>query len=93
MAVNPGVLDREGTVVRLSTRWGQSWHRRDVADSRFVGQVAEQCAADSSDMFDTHSRRLAPSLDADGRRETFSMPYRYVWPSELDLMARLAGQT
>jgi SAM-dependent methyltransferase len=28
---------------------------------------------------------------ADGRRETFSMPYRYVWPSELDLMARLAG--
>jgi SAM-dependent methyltransferase len=26
-----------------------------------------------------------------GRRETFSMPYRYVWPSELDLMARLAG--
>jgi SAM-dependent methyltransferase len=30
---------------------------------------------------------------ADGRRETFSMPYRYVWPSELDLMARLAGLT
>ena len=23
--------------------------------------------------------------------ETFSAPYRYVWPSELDLMARLAG--
>jgi SAM-dependent methyltransferase len=30
---------------------------------------------------------------ADGRRESFSMPYRYVWPSELDLMARLAGMT
>ena len=30
---------------------------------------------------------------ADGRRETFSVPYRYVWPSELDLMARLAGLT
>jgi len=30
---------------------------------------------------------------ADGRLETFSMPFRYVWPSELDLMARLAGMT
>jgi SAM-dependent methyltransferase len=29
----------------------------------------------------------------DGRCETFSAPYRYVWPSELDLMARLAGLT
>jgi hypothetical protein len=27
----------------------------------------------------------------DGRCEIFSAPYRYVWPSELDLMARLAG--
>ena len=27
----------------------------------------------------------------DGQLETFSMPFRYVWPSELDLMARLAG--
>jgi SAM-dependent methyltransferase len=26
-----------------------------------------------------------------GRRDTFSVPFRYVWPSELDLMARLAG--
>jgi SAM-dependent methyltransferase len=25
------------------------------------------------------------------RVETFSMPFRYAWPSELDLMARLAG--
>jgi len=31
--------------------------------------------------------------DEDGRLETFSAPYRYVWPSELDLMARLAGMT
>jgi SAM-dependent methyltransferase len=29
----------------------------------------------------------------DGRLETFSAPFRYVWPSELDLMARLAGMT
>lgn len=27
------------------------------------------------------------------RVEVFSAPYRYVWPSELDLMARLAGMT
>jgi hypothetical protein len=25
--------------------------------------------------------------------ETFSAPFRYVWPAELDLMARLAGMT
>lgn len=29
----------------------------------------------------------------DGRLETFSAPFRYVWPAELDLMARLTGMT
>jgi SAM-dependent methyltransferase len=29
----------------------------------------------------------------DGKLEIFSAPYRYVWPAELDLMARLAGLT
>ena len=29
----------------------------------------------------------------DDRLEVVSMPFRYVWPSELDLMARLAGMT
>jgi SAM-dependent methyltransferase len=29
----------------------------------------------------------------DSQLEVFSAPYRYVWPSELDLMARLAGMT
>src|SRR5215471_11639027 len=28
-----------------------------------------------------------------GQVETFSAPFRYVWLSELDLMARLAGMT
>jgi hypothetical protein len=28
---------------------------------------------------------------ADGAYELLSVPFRYVWPSELDLMARLAG--
>ena len=27
----------------------------------------------------------------DGELKTFASPYRYVWPSELDLMARIAG--
>jgi SAM-dependent methyltransferase len=29
----------------------------------------------------------------DGKAETFSARFRYVWPSELDLMARIAGMT
>jgi len=29
----------------------------------------------------------------DGKLEVASVPFRYVWPSELDLMARLAGMT
>ena len=29
----------------------------------------------------------------EGRLERVSMPFRYVWPSELDLMAQLAGMT
>jgi SAM-dependent methyltransferase len=29
----------------------------------------------------------------DGRLEILSVPFRYVWPSELDLMARLGGMT
>jgi SAM-dependent methyltransferase len=29
----------------------------------------------------------------DGRLEASSLPFRYVWPAELDLMARLAGMT
>jgi SAM-dependent methyltransferase len=31
--------------------------------------------------------------ESDGRWENLSMPFRYVWPAELDLMARLAGLT
>ena len=29
----------------------------------------------------------------DGEADVFSVPFRYVWPAELDLMARLAGLT
>ncbi|MFL5768010.1 MAG: class I SAM-dependent DNA methyltransferase [Actinomycetota bacterium] len=31
--------------------------------------------------------------NVDGRYERSSMPFRYVWPSELDLMAQIAGMT
>jgi SAM-dependent methyltransferase len=30
---------------------------------------------------------------ADGKLDVLSIPFRYVWPAELDLMARLAGMT
>jgi hypothetical protein len=30
-------------------------------------------------------------FERDGRIEMWSPPFRYVWPAELDLMARLAG--
>jgi SAM-dependent methyltransferase len=47
------------------------------------------------DEFDVASQGLVShhySL-GDGRLEVVSVPFRYVWPSELDLMARLAGMT
>ena len=37
-----------------------------------------------------------PRIAGRGSRGTYqlvSMPFRYVWPAELDLMARLAGMT
>ena len=30
-------------------------------------------------------------MEVEGRLVRHSAPYRYVWPSELDLMARIAG--
>ena len=45
------------------------------------------------DEFDTATQRLTSHHYAvrDGKLELHSIPFRYVWPSELDLMARLAG--
>ena len=45
------------------------------------------------DEYDVASQRLVSHhyRVADGRLEVLSIPFRYVWPSELDLMARLAG--
>lgn len=47
------------------------------------------------DEYDVASQRLVSHhySVADGKFELHSVPFRYVWPSELDLMARLAGMT
>jgi SAM-dependent methyltransferase len=47
------------------------------------------------DEFDTASQRLVSHHYSvrDGSLEVTSMPFRYVWPSELDLMARIAGMS
>lgn len=45
------------------------------------------------DQYDIAEQRLTSHhLElVDGRWERFSLPFRYVWPAELDLMAELAG--
>ncbi len=50
----------------------------------------EGCAFD---VYDVATQEMSSNyvLVADGRAEYRSIPFRYVWPAELDLMARLAG--
>jgi len=45
------------------------------------------------DIYDTATQAMSSNYITltDGRGEYRSIPFRYVWPSELDLMARLAG--
>ncbi|WP_077801804.1 class I SAM-dependent methyltransferase [Streptomyces sp. JHA26] len=45
------------------------------------------------DTYDTVTQAMSSNYVTvvDGRTEHTSIPFRYVWPSELDLMARLAG--
>jgi SAM-dependent methyltransferase len=45
------------------------------------------------DTFDLANQRLVSHhyRIVDGRADTFRSPHRFVWPSELDLMAKLAG--
>jgi SAM-dependent methyltransferase len=48
------------------------------------------------DEYDPATQRLWShhvTTRADGRIERSATPFRYVWPSELDLMARIAGMT
>jgi SAM-dependent methyltransferase len=45
------------------------------------------------DVYDTATQAMSSNYITveDGRGEYHSIPFRYVWPAELDLMARLAG--
>ena len=47
------------------------------------------------DEYDVASQRLTSHhyTVEEGKLRAFAMPFRYVWPAELDLMARLAGMT
>ncbi|OHV31558.1 MULTISPECIES: class I SAM-dependent DNA methyltransferase [Pseudofrankia] len=47
----------------------------------------------SYDVFDVATQRMSSNYVeiVDGRGTVRSIPFRYVWPAELDLMARLAG--
>jgi SAM-dependent methyltransferase len=61
------------------------------------GQTAVVFRSDESgwgiDEYDVANQGLTSHhLDVDGNRVTYaSVPFRYVWPAELDLMAELAG--
>jgi hypothetical protein len=46
------------------------------------------------DVYDTATQAMCSNyvkITADGRGSFWSVPFRYVWPAELDLMAQLAG--
>ncbi len=45
------------------------------------------------DIYDVATQAMSSNYVTigDGRAESYSIPFRYVWPSELDLMAQLAG--
>ncbi|GJF26454.1 class I SAM-dependent DNA methyltransferase [Streptomyces sp. HO565] len=61
------------------------------------GQTAVPFRIDATqwafDTYDTVTQAMSSNYVTvvDGRAEHTSIPFRYVWPSELDLMARLAG--
>ena len=62
-----------------------------------VGQTVLPIRADpegfSYDVYDVVTQRFSSQLFyiVDGRVEAFPVEFRYAWPAELDLMARLAG--
>jgi SAM-dependent methyltransferase len=45
------------------------------------------------DLYDCATQKMTSNYvdDIDGREQLRSIPFRYVWPSQLDLMARIAG--
>jgi hypothetical protein len=63
---------------------GETFHAFHVGESRW-----------GIDEYDVRNQGLTSHHfeTVDGKLERFSAPFRYVWPSELDLMAQLAGMT
>jgi SAM-dependent methyltransferase len=59
-------------------------------DARPFGVSPDRCAFD---VYDVATQAMSSNYYeiVDGRAEFTTYPFRYVWPSELDLMARLAG--
>lgn len=63
---------------------GETFHAFHVSEARW-----------GMDEYDVRNQELTSHHFEviDGKLERFSAPFRYVWPSELDLMAQLAGMT
>ena len=63
---------------------GETFHAFHVSESRW-----------GIDEYDVRNQGLTSHHfeTVDGKLERFSAPFRYVWPSELDLMAQLAGMS
>src|SRR4051812_34012530 len=53
--------------------------------------TAEHIGIDEYDVVTQRMYSHHTSFRSDGAVERVSMPFRYVWPAELDLMARIAG--
>jgi SAM-dependent methyltransferase len=55
--------------------------------------VGDECWA--YDLYDCATQSMTSNYvdDIDGRARLRSIPFRYVWPAELDLMARIAGMS
>jgi hypothetical protein len=69
------------------------WQRLSPGVSLLVFEkTAAHLGVDEIDVA-TQSSRSHHYWFIDGETRHFSPPFRYVWPSELDLMARLAGMT
>jgi hypothetical protein len=74
-----------------------------MSKAQFNEQIAAHYDEDAKSMY--RSDVIEPTVDflaelvgngaalEFGKLRTFSAPFRWVWPAELDLMARLAGMT
>jgi SAM-dependent methyltransferase len=97
-----GQVELFANAARHLTPGGRFLVETGVPDLRRLPPGARYVAFDVSeahvgvDEYDVATQRMWShhvTTRADGRIERSAGPFRYVWPSELDLMARLAGMT